>query len=145
MKLRMVIAEEKNDLDRALKIRSEVFVKEQGIPPHLDHDADDATSIHLLAYADKELIGTGRLTEVPASGWQLARIAVIKSYRGLGIGRMIIENLENIARSKNARRVFLRPHKHLQSFYEQLGYQLMNDEVIRIQSFELVIMEKHLN
>ncbi|WP_421890880.1 GNAT family N-acetyltransferase [Marinoscillum sp.] len=145
MKLRMVIADEKDDLDRALKIRSEVFVKEQGVPSHLDHDADDDTSIHLLAYADKELIGTGRLTWVPHSGWQLARIAVIKPYRGLGIGRMIIENLEAIALSKKANRVFLRPHKHLQPFYEKLGYRLMNGEVIRIQNLELVIMEKHLN
>ena len=44
-----------------LAIRQRVFVEEQGVPRELEHDAHDASAIHLLALSDRDPVGTARL------------------------------------------------------------------------------------
>ena len=116
------IATTEDEIGAARKIRTEVFVIEQGIPAELDLDSNEDRSIILLAMAGTKCIGTGRLTINKDDGI-LSRISVIKKYRNHGIGKSIISELEIIANQNNVQTLTLTPHIHLEDFYVSLGYK----------------------
>jgi len=70
-------------------VRCEVFVKEQNVPRSLEFDGLDATALHWLALTpEEEPVGTLRL--LPSG--QVGRMAVLKDYRGRGIGSRLLNH-----------------------------------------------------
>jgi hypothetical protein len=100
------------------RIRDEVFVGEQGVPAELEHDDQDATAIHVLAFADGVPIGTGRITPEGKIG----RMAVLASHRGRGGGRLILDELVAIAVRQALGRVYCSAQCHAIPFYERMGF-----------------------
>lgn len=118
------------ELQQAFKIREEVFVKEQGVPLEDEFDEYDQLNgncEHILVYHEGEAVGTGRVRVVEGVG-KLERICILKSYRKLGIGKVIIQGLENIAKEKGLEKVKLHGQTHAEGFYQKLGYETASDE-----------------
>lgn len=118
------------ELQQAFKIREEVFVKEQGVPLEDEFDEYDQLNgncEHILVYHEGEAVGTGRVRVVEGVG-KLERICILKSYRKLGIGKVIVQGLENIAKEKGLEKVKLHGQTHAEGFYQKLGYETASDE-----------------
>ena len=72
----------------AAKIRSDVFVQEQGIDVDLEQDQADHTALHALAInALGQGIGTGRLLRQDKGSAKIGRMAVHRALRGSGVGQ----------------------------------------------------------
>jgi len=56
-------------------------------------------------------------------------IAVDEKYRNLNIGKMLINNLVNIAKDKNAYKVILNCNQEKTGFYEKCGFHKSNFEM----------------
>lgn len=81
---------------QTINIREEVFVKEQGFVDEFDEQ--DNKSIHLLISIDNKPVSTGRFfqsVEGNNTKWTIGRFAVMKEYRGTGIGRKTMDVIEN--------------------------------------------------
>lgn len=115
------------ELLAAQDIRKTVFVAEQKIPLDLELDAYDNSSIHLLALKDQDAVATGRLRDVSASLGNISRIAVLPEHRGSGLGKAIVQQLEEIARERHLKELELFPHVYLEKFYQGLGYRKTED------------------
>lgn len=118
------------ELQQAFKIREEVFVKEQGVPLEDEFDEYDQLNgncEHILVYHEGEAVGTGCVRVVEGVG-KLERICILKSYRKLGIGKVIVQGLENIAKEKGLEKVKLHGQTHAEGFYQKLGYETASDE-----------------
>ncbi|QUW20749.1 GNAT family N-acetyltransferase [Sporosarcina sp. Marseille-Q4063] len=114
-----------NDLNLAFTIRKEVFVEEQGVPLEDEFDEFDKLNVdseHILVYYNDRPAGTGRIRWVDGFG-KLERICILKPYRKFGLGKIIINALEGIAKEKDVSRVKLHAQTHAEGFYEKLGYQ----------------------
>ncbi|PEW02932.1 GNAT family N-acetyltransferase [Bacillus cereus] len=120
---------ELTDLETAFHIRKEVFVKEQGVPLTDEFDTfdeiDEACK-HILVYYNGIPVGTGRIRFVEGTG-KLERICILKDYRKYGLGKVIIQALEEIARNKDATKVKLHGQTQAEGFYGKLGYQTSSD------------------
>jgi predicted GNAT family N-acyltransferase len=102
-----------------LAVREEVFVAEQKVPPELEVDDDDPRSIHVLARdPEGRPIGTGRLTP----DGRIGRIAVLKPWRGHGVGSAILRSLLETARQRGAREVRLSSQVSAEPFYARFGF-----------------------
>lgn len=111
-----------------IKLRKEVFVKEQGIPLELELDGKDDESLFSIATdKDNHVIAAGRLTFVNQREGIVSRIAVHQNYRGKGIARKIVTHLELLAKKKGLTRLTLKPHDYLHDFYASLGYKKYGD------------------
>ncbi|HDR7794691.1 TPA: GNAT family N-acetyltransferase [Bacillus luti] len=116
---------ELTDLEIAFHIRKEVFVKEQGVPLEDEFDTFDTigeSCKHILVYYNERPVGTGRIRFVDGIG-KLERICILKDYRKYGLGKVIIQGLEEIARNKDATKVKLHGQTQAEGFYKKLGYQ----------------------
>ncbi|PFJ05040.1 GNAT family N-acetyltransferase [Bacillus cereus] len=117
------------DLKTAFHIRKEVFVKEQGVPLEDEFDTFDQISKdckHILVYYNELPVGTGRIRFVDGTG-KLERICILKDYRKYGLGKVIIQTLEEIARNTKATKVKLHGQTQAEGFYKKLGYQTSSD------------------
>ncbi|USA45989.1 GNAT family N-acetyltransferase [Acinetobacter sp. C26M] len=105
-------------------IRTLVFIQEQGIAEADEWDEQDAISQHFVIYDQDQPIATARLLQNNSVG----RVAVLKAYRGQGLGQMIM--LDIIAFAKQQGRAFLHlsSQVHAMSFYQQLGFVVQGDE-----------------
>ena len=97
----------------AVPIRFSVFVEEQGVPREIEVDRADAQSIHAVAFEDADAVGTGRL--LPDG--HIGRMAVLKAWRGRGIGGQILHRLMDQARERGDREVVLSAQVHASAFY----------------------------
>lgn len=99
-------------------VRRAVFTLEQGVDPDLDLDGQDPLAIHALAMANGSAVGTGRMLE----DGHIGRVAVMRAFRGRGIGQRIIHCLVAEARAGKLARVFLGAQVHAVPFYKNLGF-----------------------
>jgi predicted GNAT family N-acyltransferase len=103
----------------AKRIRFTVFVEEQRVPPELEMDEHDASSIHALALVDGRAVGTGRL--LPDG--HIGRMAVLKDWRGRGAGRALLRALIDAARRRGDPEVALNSQVQALGFYRAEGFE----------------------
>jgi predicted GNAT family N-acyltransferase len=89
MSLRVKRVSSQKEMAKAFAIRMRVFVKEQGVPREIELDRDDHRAIHFLAFAGPRAVGTARVVLHRASA-KIGRMAVLKSYRGRGVGKRLL-------------------------------------------------------
>jgi len=102
----------------AASIRCAVFVEEQGVPPEIELDEMDARCVHAVAFHDNLAVGTARL--LPDG--HIGRMAVLKQWRGRGIGGRMLHALTEQARRRGEREVALSAQVHAVGFYRAHGF-----------------------
>src|SRR5580658_2096878 len=80
-------------LQKVFAIRREVFVGEQNCPPELEWEFEDESN-HFLATVDGVPAGASRWRKTD-KGYKLERFAVLKKFRGLGLGQVLVKAVLN--------------------------------------------------
>ncbi|MEQ1880807.1 MAG: GNAT family N-acetyltransferase [Burkholderiales bacterium] len=106
------------DINRLRSVREAVFVLEQSVPVELEWDEFDAVSTHVLAESDGLAIGTGRL--LPDG--HIGRMAVLKPWRGIGVGNAMLATLVELARARGYSSLRLNAQEHAIAFYQRQGF-----------------------
>lgn len=100
-------------------IRRSVFVDEQGVSESEEVDSMDPLCRFVLAIdIDDNPVGTARLLP----NGRIGRMAVLKSYRGLGLGSLVLRELLNMAKENGIKNLFLHAQINAIPFYEKHGF-----------------------
>ncbi|OTG80036.1 GNAT family N-acetyltransferase [Acinetobacter sp. ANC 4648] len=107
-------------------IREHVFIQEQQIAVQDEWDEQDAVALHFMVYAQDQPIATARLLQNNSIG----RVAVLKAYRGKGIGKLLMEDI--IQHAQKEKRAFLKLSAQVYAipFYAGLGFNVRGDEYL---------------
>ncbi|SRR6266508_914520 len=117
------------DIDECFRIREEVFVVEQNVPVDLERDEHDSKALHFIALAEGQSAGTARvLLGDNGTSATIGRVAVCRSNRGFGIGKMLIAAIERSPNLKHVQNFLLDAQTHAQQFYARLGYEAYGEE-----------------
>ena len=108
----------------ASPVRFTVFCEEQGVPREIELDEHDSRSLHALAFHGTQVVGTARL--LPDG--HIGRIAVLKDWRGRGIGGLMLTRLVERAKERGDREVVLSAQIHAVPFYRAHGFVTEGDE-----------------
>ena len=113
-----------NTLGRdAARLRTAVFVREQGIPADVEADALDASARHAVLYNRLgQPVATGRLLQQAPGVSRIGRMAVDRSVRGAQWGRVLLAALVGAARARGDTQVQLHAQCSAQGFYERAGF-----------------------
>ena len=131
---------EKND---CVRIRTQVFVLEQGVDPNHEIDDYDDKCVHAIALIGSEPVGTGRLIKLSSSKAQIGRMAVLHECRRLQIGTQILKKLEKHAHEMQITTLILHAQLYVRNFYENNGYTATG-EVFLDENISHVLMTKQL-
>ena len=107
-------------------IREQVFIQEQQIAVEDEWDAEDTVSVHFVVYDQDQPIATARLLKNNSVG----RVAVLKSHRGVGIGKLLMQQI--IQQAKHEQREFLKlsSQAHAIQFYAGLGFKVEGEQYL---------------
>ena len=105
------------------QVRFKVFVDEQNVPEELEIDGYDDEATHVLILLDDKAIGTGRIL---ADG-HIGRVAVLKKYRGQGVGKLIMKKLIEWAQENQLETLWLSSQWHARGFYIDLDFACIGD------------------
>jgi predicted GNAT family N-acyltransferase len=107
-------------------IREKVFIQEQKVTPQLEWDGMDEKAIHFLVFNDKAAIGCARAIVIK-DHMQLGRMAVLKEYRGQGIGSALIEKAMTTAKLNQLSAIYISAQCHAIDFYKKFGFEVTSD------------------
>ena len=106
-------------------VRHAVFVEEQKVREELEWDDIDERCYHVLAMSvDGAPIGTGRL--LPDG--RIGRMAVIRDWRGRGVGSAILNALLDLARRDGFGVIRLNAQVQAVEFYARHGFTVIGGE-----------------
>ena len=108
------------DLDKVYAVRREVFVVEQNCPPELEWEFEEESN-HFLATVDGEAAGACRWRKID-KGYKLERFAVLKKFRGFGVGQALVQAvLDDLP--TDAAYVYLHAQIQAVSLYKKFGFE----------------------
>lgn len=106
------------------QVRTVVFIEEQSVTPEFEWDDIDSTAVHLLAMYNNQAIGCLRIIHYAKIG----RMAVLKPWRGMGVGKMLLNEAIEICRQYGSKQIVLSAQTHAIHFYQQAGFQMTSGE-----------------
>ena len=105
-------------------LRDTVFIQEQNVPEARERDGLDGECLHVLACDEVgQPIGCGRLTP----GRKVGRMAVLRDWRGQGVGVAMLRELLARARALGWTEIGLDAQTSAIGFYEREGFEAYGD------------------
>ena len=103
---------------QAAAIRTEVFIQEQQIAAADEWDSEDAGAVHFVLFDQDKAIATARLLPDRRVG----RVAVLQTYRGQGLGKVLMQSIIDYAQQQHYGRLQLSAQVQATNFYQSLGF-----------------------
>lgn len=142
--MKIKIVNNQKMLNQALKVREIVFINEQKVPLSEEIDQYENEAIHFLVYNKKnQPIATCRTRIYSDNKVKIERVCVLKAYRGLQIGKNLINFAEQEAKNQGFKVSVLSAQSQVLDFYQKLGYQVCSEPFIDA-NIEHYLMEKIL-
>jgi predicted GNAT family N-acyltransferase len=115
-----------------------------GEPEGSEVDDMEDQCFHIMALINDKTVGIGRLQFNSADKAQIRYMAVDRAYEGKGIGRMIVNALEQEALYKNVSTVVLDAREPALGFYQKLGYRIEKKSYVLFDEIQHYRMIKQL-
>jgi len=118
----LIVRLARTDAERAaaLDVRRRVFIEEQGVDAALERDEHDDTCEHLVAIADRRVVGTARYRRTER-GVKLERVAVLAELRGCGIGSALVR--QAIAVLPTGEAIYVHAQQSALGFWERMAFR----------------------
>ncbi|PYZ93334.1 GNAT family N-acetyltransferase [Salipaludibacillus keqinensis] len=124
--IRVEVAGTEQQLKDVYNIRRQVFIVEQGVPEEIEVDDQEKASIHFVAYEEERPVGAGRMRVMDLTA-KAERVCVLSDDRSRGIGALIINKMEEVARENELELLKLNSQIQAEDFYKRLGYETVSD------------------
>ena len=111
--------------EKAIYIRTNVFVKELNIDPLLECDEFDKIAHHYLIIENEHPVATARWRETK-NGVKLERFAVPKEHRGKGLGTFLLKEVLKDVKPLSTL-IYLHSQHSAVKLYLNNGFEIMGD------------------
>ena len=116
-----------DEYETSIDIRNEAFRKPWGLDIR-DVDLTGDKDLYMFGgYLGDKMIATIFLTEDDEETARIKSVAILEEYRRKGLGRYLMEYVENIARERGYKKVNLMGRVSVEGFYNKLGYKTIGE------------------
>lgn len=126
-----------------VQLRMQLLRKPLGLSFDEEELKKEKSDILIGCFEDEKLEGCCLLTETSPKTLRLRQMAVVSGLQGKGIGKVLTQFAENIARDRGYTKVMMHARKTAIGFYEKLGYRKSGDEFEEV-TIPHYVMEKDL-
>lgn len=113
-------------------LRTQILRKPLGLTFSNEDLEKEKDNLLIAAYEDDEMLGCCMLIQTTPNTVQLRQMAVKAGLQGKGIGRVLMQFAENIARDRGNKKIFMHARKSAAGFYEKLGYKVVGKEFLEL-------------
>ena len=106
----------------AIRIRVDVFIKEQKCEPGWEPDKHDKNSKHFIAITKNQVVSTARVRETADKEYKIERMATIKEYRNKGISKGLVGFIVKYLDKFKPKKIWMQSQVQAQKFYEKCGF-----------------------
>lgn len=124
------IVETPMEKEQAFDVRRKVFVDEQGVPLHIEMDEFDDSAVHFVGYNLEQPIAAARIRETESGIGKIERVCVLSEFRGQHVGVLMMNEMEEYARTAGLFTLKLNSQSYAIPFYEKLGYEVNSPEFL---------------
>jgi N-acetylglutamate synthase-like GNAT family acetyltransferase len=131
------------DYEQMIALRQILLRKPLGLSFNDDELQEEKSDILIGCFDDDKLEGCCLLTQMSPDTLRLRQMAVASGLQGKGIGKVLLQFAENIARDRKFKKIVMHARKTATGFYEKLGYKISSKEFEEV-TIPHFIMEKDL-
>ena len=131
------------EYQQMIDLRDHVLRKPLGLSFSREDLEKEKEDILIGCFDDDKLEACCLLTKVDPKTVRLRQMAVLSGLQGKGVGRILMQFAENIARDRGYRKLLMHARKTALGFYEKLGYRVNGDEFVEV-TIPHFVMEKGL-
>jgi GNAT superfamily N-acetyltransferase len=113
------------DFEKYYDLRWRILRKPWNQPRGSEKDEFDEKAFHIMALADGQIVGVGRIHFNSEEEAQIRYMAVETAYQGKGIGSLILKELEEQALREGARYIVLNGRENAVEFYRRNDYRIV--------------------
>ncbi len=118
-------SKQSKDVRRLLLYKKESVCREKSrYPEESEIDEYESESIHLIGYDNGQPVATARIRPINETTVKIERVAVMKSHRGQGMGRMLMQAVESLAKDEGFYVATMNAQCHAIPFYESLNFKM---------------------
>lgn len=124
-------------------LREEILRKPLGLaftPEELENEKEN---LLVGAYEDDQMLGCCMLVKEEEDTVRLRQMAVLNDLQGKGVGRVLMQFAENLARDRGYKKITMHARKNSIGFYEKMGYKKIGNEFHEI-TIPHFMMQKEL-
>jgi predicted GNAT family N-acyltransferase len=125
MKIEIREPRTEREFENYYELRWEVLRKPWNQPKGSEKDEYEEKATHIIACINNNIIGVGRVHLNSEKEAQIRYMAIKVSYRGKGIGSLVLKELERIAKEEGANYIILNAREHVVDFYKIHGYKIL--------------------
>lgn len=130
--------------DSYFDLRWRILRKPWNQPRGSERDPLDDKSFHLMIQDAGEALAVGRLHLNSPEEAQVRYMAVDQAHQGAGLGRKLLQGLENRARSQGVKWIVLNSRSTAVGFYTRLGYETVGAGETLFGEIQHIEMRKNL-
>ena len=108
--MKVVVAKTQKEILDNTYVRGQVFIVEQNIDWEIEFDNLDPLCTLFTCYIDDVACGA-------------ARVATLKEYRKRGIGKALMDKIEEYAKENSIPQLKLHAQMYVKDFYSNIGYK----------------------
>ncbi|BAV09006.1 Acetyltransferase (GNAT) domain-containing protein [Filimonas lacunae] len=127
------------EYQQMINLRHMVLRKPLGLDFSTEELAKEKDDILIGCFDEDKMEGCCLLTDSGNKIIRLRQMAVLSGLQGKGLGRVLMQYAENIARDRGYQKLSMHARKTAVGFYEKLGYRITGDEFteVTIPHFEM--------
>jgi len=129
-----------DEIELMYEVRWNILFKPLDLPRGSEKDDRDAEANHFIAISNDEIIGAGRFIKIKEKIGLIDNLTVAKKYQRKGIGSNLIESMHITARNQGLRLIVLNARKDTEKFFQNHGYEIMEEGPIlhgKIKQFKM--------
>lgn len=126
-----------------LDLRRQILRKPLDLDFSEDEIEREKKDLHIAALEDDEMLGCCMLTQTEPKTMRLRQMAVKPGSQYKGIGKVLMQFAENIARDRGNKIMTMHARKTATGFYEKQGYEITGKEFEEV-TIPHYVMEKEL-
>ena len=135
-----------DDFKAYYALRYKVLSEPWGQPKGTEKDDYEPISEHFMAVNEKdEVVGVVKLYEKDKDVGHISHLAVSPEYQRKGIGRLLLEAVEQRARARGFRTLGTMARVTATAYFEKNGFRIVGMPAPHIGTMPIVWMEKELS
>lgn len=116
-----------DEYEKTIDIRNDAFRKPQGLNIRDEDLSGDKELLMFAGYIDGEMMSTVFLAHKDEKTAQVKSVIVIDKYKGLGLGKYLMDFIEDLAKEEGYEKMILMGRVKVEEFYKKLGYTTTSD------------------